>query len=130
MNNYFRSIQNYDGWLLETPKKADVLNNAKIEGKSYILNDSNNRAIVTESDNAIYLQSYDTLILKFDKATKTLVKLWNGYSKTTQKHINTFLQALNVPQMNKKRVGTVHRENNIKLRFYSLGGTSAPSVRL
>ena len=102
MNNYFRSIQNYDGWLFEAPKKADVLNNAKIEGKSYILNDSNNRAIVIESDNAIYLQSYDTLILKFDKVTKTLVKLWNGYSKTTQKHINTFLQALNVPQMNKK----------------------------
>lgn len=102
MTNYFRSIQNYDGWLFEAPKKADVLNNAKIDGKSYILSDSNNRAIVTESDNAIYLQSYDTLILKFDKVTKTLVKLWNGYSKTTQKHINTFLQIFDVAPLNKK----------------------------
>lgn len=100
--NYFENISNIYGWLKEAPKKVDVLNNAKIEGKSYILNDSNNRAIVTESDNAIYLQSYDTLILKFDKVTKTLVKLWNGYSKTTQKHINTFLQIFDVAPLNKK----------------------------
>ena len=100
--NYFENISNIYGWLKETPKKADVLNNAKIEGKSYILNDSNNRAIVTESDNAIYLQSYDTLIIKFDKVSKTFVKLWNGYSKTTQQHINTFLKIFNVAPLNKK----------------------------
>lgn len=57
--NYFENISNIYGWLKEAPKKADVLNNAKIEGKNYILNDSNNRAIVTESDNALTKKEWE-----------------------------------------------------------------------
>ena len=37
------------------------------------------------------LQSYDTIVCKLD-ADGNFVRLWSGYSATTQRHINSFLQ--------------------------------------
>ena len=37
------------------------------------------------------LQSYDTIVCKLD-AAGNFVRLWSGYSTTTQRHINSFLQ--------------------------------------
>lgn len=37
------------------------------------------------------LQSYDTIVCKLD-ANGSFVRLWSGYSATTQRHVNSFLQ--------------------------------------
>lgn len=37
------------------------------------------------------LQSYNTIVCKLD-ADGNFVRLWNGYSATTQRHVNSFLQ--------------------------------------
>lgn len=95
--NYFESLKtNYrNDYLMEAPKKDKVLKNAVIinADKKTILNNSNNRALILETKDAVYLQSYDTLILKVDKNTRTIYKLWFDYSQTTIKHINEFMQA-------------------------------------
>lgn len=50
------------------------------------------KANVVETENEIYLQSYNTFVGCFDKANKTFERLWDGYSFTTQRHINCFMR--------------------------------------
>ena len=101
-NNYFYSISHYaNGYLTETPKKQAVINNAKIDGRVVILPDSNNRAVTIDDGEKIFLQSYDTLILSVNTFTGEIVKMWDGYSVTTLKHINAFLAGFGL-QFNKK----------------------------
>ena len=104
MNDYFESITSYyfgKGWLNTTPKKSAVVNNAKVAGNVSILGGSNNRAIIIKNGDTIYLQSYDTLILKADIRTGRVEKLWNDYSATTMKHINAFMSGFNGMTFNK-----------------------------
>lgn len=106
MINYFESIEMNDarrdyGYLLETPKKEKVLNNAQIDGYTAILPNSNNRALTIATKDKIFLQSYDTLILSINTTTGAIEKLFSGYSVTTLKHINEFLRGYGL-QFNKK----------------------------
>ena len=78
-------------YLSRQPRKSEALNSNVIEGKVTVLPNSSNRAIIIETDEDIYLQSYDTLILKKNKETGDIKKLWSGYTKTTLKHIIEFL---------------------------------------
>lgn len=91
--NYFENLKtNYcNDYLTSTPTKKGALNNNKLEGVVKILENSNNRAITIFKDDKIYLQSYDTIVLCYDIATNTIKKMWEGYSVTTMKHINTFI---------------------------------------
>ena len=90
MSRFYYGTGNNE-YLKQSPTKKDALNAASIEGKINILPNSNNRAITIETDEDIYLQSYDTLILKKNKRTGKVDKLWDEYTKTTLKHINEFL---------------------------------------
>lgn len=55
------------------------------------------KAKVIEDENGeIFLQSYNTLVCYIDK-NGTIKKLWDGYSATTMKHINNFLDLFNIP---------------------------------
>lgn len=93
MANYFDGITSTNNsYLFEAPRKAEVLANAKKDGKASILPDSNNRAITIKADGFEFLQSYDTLIIEVDTNARTIKKLWDGYSKTTLKHVNEFLK--------------------------------------
>ena len=77
-NNYYESIADCrTGYLLEYPKKADVLNNARIAGQAAILPDSNNRALIIKAGDEIFLQSYDTVIMKVNETTGQIVKFWD-----------------------------------------------------
>lgn len=71
------------------------------DGRVVILPDSNNRAVTIDDGTKIYLQSYDTLILSVDTFTGEIKKMWDGYSVTTLKHINTFLAGFGL-KFNKK----------------------------
>ena len=101
MNNYFENISGANGYLTETPTKRNVLQNAKIDGYTAILPNSNNRALTIAVDNEIYLQSYDTLILSVNTTTGDIKKLFSGYTATTLKHINEFLRGYGL-SFNKK----------------------------
>ena len=92
MGYYFENLKTYEynDYLSRQPRKVEALENANAEGIAAILPNSNNRALIIENDNHIYLQSYDTLILDVDKIAGTIKKLWAGYSVTTLKHINEF----------------------------------------
>lgn len=101
--NYFESLKSYqyNEYLTMNPRKKEVLGNANIDGRVCILPDSNNRAVTIDDGEKIYLQSYDTLILSVDTFTGEIKKLWDGYSVTTLKHINTFLAGFGL-NFNKK----------------------------
>lgn len=89
---YYESIKGWrNDYLMENPKKEAVLQNAKVNGMVNILPNSNNRAVTIETNEKIFLQSYDTVILSVDKETGKIEKFWDGYSVTTMKHINDFL---------------------------------------
>lgn len=100
---YFESLKTniYNDYLMENPRKKEVLNNANIDGRVVILPDSNNRAVTIDDGERIYLQSYDTLILSVNTFTGEVVKMWDGYTVTTLKHINTFLAGFGL-KFNKK----------------------------
>lgn len=47
------------------------------------------KAKVIEKDGETLLQSYDTTVCKIDKSGE-FVRMWEGYSATTMRHINAF----------------------------------------
>lgn len=50
-------------------------------GKAHVLEDSTGN---------VFLQSYDTIVCYIDP-TGNFHRLWDGYSATTQRHINSFI---------------------------------------
>lgn len=88
---YYENLKtNYrNDYLVKQPTRAGAIANANTAGKVAILENSNNRAVTITTANGIYLQSYDTTILKLEKGKIT--KFWDAYTVTTMKHINTFL---------------------------------------
>ena len=47
------------------------------------------KAFIIERNDGIYLKSYDTLVCRITHGV--FQRLWNGYSATTMRHINSFL---------------------------------------
>lgn len=54
------------------------------------------KAIYQKQGNVITLYSYYTAVLSYNTKTKVLRRLWYGYSPTTLKHINLFLQNMHI----------------------------------
>ena len=48
------------------------------------------KASVIEENGEKFLKSYETIVCKIDK-NGNFIKLWDGYSTTTMRHINAFL---------------------------------------
>ena len=70
--------------------------------KIYELKPTDNRksfygkAIIIEKDNGEkILQSYETEVCKI-KSNGEFVRLWSGYSATTMRHVNSFVQLFNI----------------------------------
>ena len=54
------------------------------------------KAIIIEKDNGeTVLQSYETEVCKI-KSNGEFVRLWGGYSATTMRHVNSFVQLFNI----------------------------------
>ena len=98
--NYYQSLSCGRDYLLKQPAKKEALNNAKRRGNAVILPNSNNRALLITDGKRSYLQSYDTIVLMYQDGKIT--KLWDSYSVTTMKHINTFLSMQGLKQLGKK----------------------------
>lgn len=61
-----------------------------------------NKATIIEYDNGeIILQSYSTEVCKITK-NGDFVRMWSGYSQTTMRHINSFLQMFGIDGGGKK----------------------------
>ena len=59
------------------------------------------KAKIIKYNNALYLQSYSTIVAKIENG-KTIVNGW--YSQTTARHINEFLQQNGFNKMTKKEM--------------------------
>lgn len=55
----------------------------------------------TTTDGAIILTSYTTDVAKI--VNGKLVRLWDDWSATTQRHINAFCELYSLPTINKKQ---------------------------
>lgn len=66
-----------------------------------VLPNSNGRATIRKDSHGRVLVSYytDVCMITYDG---TFVKLWDGYSKTTLKHINLFRKECGFPELNKR----------------------------
>ena len=53
------------------------------------------KAKVIEKDGETLLQSYDTTVCKIDKSGE-FVRMWEGYSATTMRHINAFIEMFGI----------------------------------
>lgn len=76
------------------------------------------KAIIIEDGNKRILQSYKTKVLEY--ANGKLFRLWNGWSTTTAKHINSFLTAYGLPKLTKKQWFELPIKDESK-RVYTVG---------
>ena len=60
------------------------------------------KAKVFMDDDFIVLRSYDTDVIAIDREKNKIIRLWNGWSKTTSIHINDFLKQNGFSTLNKK----------------------------
>lgn len=76
-----------------------------------------NNQFVINTENATYLQSYNSVVCKIDKSTNkvTLSNHWN-YSVTTSKYLYSFLnEKTSLGKLNKKEVKTLISKGVITL---------------
>lgn len=59
------------------------------------------KAKVIEKDGEMILQSYDTEVCKIN-ASGEFVRMWSGYSVTTMRHINSFIEMFGIEGGGKK----------------------------
>lgn len=79
-------------------KRIDVLEVTPIGEKK-----SCGKAYEIYHDGYFYLVSYSTKVAKFNLNNGELVRLWDGYSQTTMRHINEWLQLHWLPTITKKQ---------------------------
>lgn len=63
----------------------------------------NGRCKVIETRSRVYLMSYSTIVCYWDNNTCKFAKLWNDYSATTMRHINSFMVWLGFPSLGGKK---------------------------
>ena len=57
--------------------------------------------VINPGNGYISLVSYDTTICSLDLETRRFVRLWDGYSATTMRHVNTFRCTYGLPAISK-----------------------------
>ena len=73
--------------------------------------------VIETEDGRKQLKSYDTIVCEIN-ARGDFVKLWDGYSATTARHINAFRALYNLPALNKAEWDKLTEENgNIPDRY-------------
>ena len=65
-----------------------------------VLADFGNRAVIIPTENGYILKSYYTNVCEI--RNNKFIKLWQGYSNTTLKHINAFRSKYNFPTISKR----------------------------
>lgn len=74
-----------------TEETIDIYDVAHCDRKSFY-----GKAKIIETSTAYYLLSYSTIVCKVDKDTHEFSRFWSGESATTTRHINGFLDDMNI----------------------------------
>lgn len=74
------------------------------------------KAKVIEDGGAYSLQSYETIVCRFD-ANGGFVRLWGGWSATTAKHVNDFRRLFGLDPLSKKEWESLPVENGSGERY-------------
>lgn len=74
--------------------------------------------VIYNDDGSVSLKSYDTIVCMIKDGD--FVKLWDGYSATTMKHINDFRMMFNLPTLNKKEWDKLSEENGNIVEKYKI----------
>lgn len=92
----------FTGWdYLRPEERSELYHDVKNRHQPYVPG-CNYRATYRTENGKIILTSYYTDVLAIDIDTREVQKLWKGYSATTMKHINKFLEMFGLPCMSKK----------------------------
>lgn len=77
------------------------------------------KAYVLTENNILKLKSYDTIVCEYNTKTHEFTKLWNGYSRTTAKHITDFVKQFTdiTSPTNKKWWDTLPCKTNAKYKI-------------
>ena len=78
--------------------------------------------VIYNDDGSVSLKSYDTIVCMIKDGN--FVKLWDGYSVTTMKHINDFRMMFNLPTLNKKEWMKLSEENGNVFEQYKIEVTN------
>jgi hypothetical protein len=70
------------------------------ENKAFVLEGFGNRALVIPTDNGYILKSYYTNVAEFRNGE--FIRLWDGFSTTTLKHVNIFREFLGLRAIGKR----------------------------
>lgn len=78
-----------------------------------------NKAQVLTENNILKLKSYDTIVCEYNTQTHEFTKFWNGYSRTTAKHITDFVKQFTdiTSTTNKKWWDTLPCKTNAKYKI-------------
>lgn len=74
--------------------------------------------VIYNDDGSVGLKSYDTIVCMIKDGD--FVKLWDGYSATTMKHINDFRMMFNLPTLNKKGWDKLSEKNGNVFEQYKI----------
>ena len=98
--NRLQEIETFDMYDWLSQKETYALKKDLKQSNGVILPGSNFKASVRREDGWFILRSYytDVAMTNFEE----IVKLWDGYSATTMKHINEFCKMFGLPHMSKK----------------------------
>lgn len=89
----------------------------KEENEEFIQRTYKRAKIRTLKNGTKELFSYETKVAIITKGGN-FIRLWDGYSQTTMKHINEFRKQNNLPRLNKKEWMSLEVNNNLsKLKF-------------
>ena len=102
---YRKNVQgfsSYSFWDALTPYEEKELRKDIKNRAGYMLPDSNYRASVRPTENGLILTSYYKDVLELENGK--IFRLWSGYSTTTAKHINLFLESIGRRRVNKKEL--------------------------
>lgn len=98
----YSTYNNYD--YLNSHEKKDMKESYKSLKKRgwQTLHGSNSKALMLLTDDRVVLKSYYTNVLVIEFKKKAVIKLWDGYSVTTLKHVNLLLNLFGYKSLNKR----------------------------
>ena len=88
---HFNGYRYYNSRYMTTEHKQDLrreYKQDKKENQAYSLEDFNTRALIIPTESGSILKSYYTEVCKIENGK--FIRLWEGFSVTTLKHINAY----------------------------------------
>lgn len=96
----WQGYRTFDFWDSLTPYEISELRK-DVKRRGTVLDGTNWKASYRFDENGVTLTSYYTDVLRIDR-NGNAVRLWDGWSATTARHINKFLALFNLAPISKR----------------------------